>query len=196
LTEHRRRLLENARLAELFIDEVNCSVEEEEEEEEEERFCFNVWIWTDAPNDLALEGKLQVEEPVVHPDDDDSLYHMGDMDIPAIRDEPAATLDYKVLMHLDRCWTTHLRLSVRTDIASKRATLAASRPAVLAAAPLAVVDLSFEVDQLELADTVLGPGGQLGHAESNGLEVEDVGRRDGQVFDLGSHRRKGPQESG
>lgn len=47
-----------------FIDKVDCSVEKEAE-----RFCFNVWVWTDAPNDLAVEGTLLLEEPIEHPDE-------------------------------------------------------------------------------------------------------------------------------
>jgi hypothetical protein len=80
-----------------FIDEVVCPVEKEEE-----RFCFNIWVWIDAPNDLALKGTLQLEEPVVL--SDEYCFAMGDMDmeVPPVRDDPVQTLDYDVLIHLDR----------------------------------------------------------------------------------------------
>jgi hypothetical protein len=80
-----------------FIDEVDYTVEKEEE-----RFCYTVWIWTDAPNDLALEGKLQVEEPLVH--SDEYLSRLGSMEERSspVRDDPIATFDYKVFIHLDR----------------------------------------------------------------------------------------------
>jgi hypothetical protein len=80
-----------------FIDEVDYTVEKEEE-----RFCYTVWIWTDAPNDLALEGKLQVEEPLVH--SDEYLSRLGSMEERSspVRDDPTATFDYKVFIHLDR----------------------------------------------------------------------------------------------
>ncbi|CAO2206344.1 unnamed protein product [Urochloa humidicola] len=78
-----------------FIDEIDCTVEKEEE-----WFCFNVWVWTDAPNDLALQGILQVEEPLDLPDE--QYYGMSDMELPLVRDGPAKTFDYEILIHLDR----------------------------------------------------------------------------------------------
>jgi hypothetical protein len=78
-----------------FIEEIDYTVEKEEE-----RFCFNVWIWTDAPNKIALQGTLQIQEPLVN--SDDYCYQLGDMDAPFFRDGPAETFDYNVLIHLDR----------------------------------------------------------------------------------------------
>lgn len=40
-----------------FIDEVDCTVEKEEE-----RSTFNMWVWTDAPSNIATSGILQIEE--------------------------------------------------------------------------------------------------------------------------------------
>ncbi|CAL4936175.1 unnamed protein product [Urochloa decumbens] len=78
-----------------FIDEIDCTVEREEE-----RFCFTVWVWTDTPNDLALQGTLQLQEPIDHPDD----YYpsMNTMELAYVRDAPLKTFDYEVLIHLDR----------------------------------------------------------------------------------------------
>jgi hypothetical protein len=78
-----------------FVEEIDYTVEREEE-----RFCFNVWIWTDAPNEIALQGTLQIQEPLVN--SDDYCYQLGDMDAPFFRDGPAETFDYNVLIHLDR----------------------------------------------------------------------------------------------
>ncbi|CAN6374364.1 unnamed protein product [Urochloa humidicola] len=39
-----------------FVDEVNCPVEKEEA-----RFCFNVWVWTDAPTDLACKVLIHLD---------------------------------------------------------------------------------------------------------------------------------------
>ncbi|CAM0145871.1 unnamed protein product [Urochloa decumbens] len=78
-----------------FIDEVDCPVEKEAE-----RFCFNLWVWTDAPSDLALQGTLQLEAPIEH--SEQYFLSMGNNEIPPIRARPAKTSDYEVLIHLDR----------------------------------------------------------------------------------------------
>ncbi|CAL4928830.1 unnamed protein product [Urochloa decumbens] len=81
-----------------FIDEVNCAVEKADA-----RFCFNIWVWTDAPYDLALQGKLQVEQPLEYPDQHfTSMDSMDDQQPPVGRYEPLKTVDYDVLIHLDR----------------------------------------------------------------------------------------------
>ncbi|CAN6313286.1 unnamed protein product [Urochloa humidicola] len=77
-----------------FIDEVDCRAEKEKE-----RFCFILWVWTDAPTDLALKGKLQIEEPLEIPDD--YPLSMEEDEPPLGRDGPAKTLDYEILIHLD-----------------------------------------------------------------------------------------------
>jgi hypothetical protein len=69
-------------------------------EKEKERFCFNVWIWTDAPNELALQGTLQLQEALVH--SEEYFYQSRDMNVPPIRDGPVETFNYGVLIHLDR----------------------------------------------------------------------------------------------
>jgi hypothetical protein len=78
-----------------FIDETDYPMEKKAE-----RFCYNVWVGMSAPNDLALEGTLQLEEPVIH--SDEYLFRMGDLEIPDSRAAPAETFDYNVLIHLDR----------------------------------------------------------------------------------------------
>jgi hypothetical protein len=78
-----------------FIDEINCPVEKEEE-----RFCFNVWIWIAAPSEMTIKGTLQLEELRVP--SDDHGFTLRSMAVPPFRDEPAATFDYNVLIHLDR----------------------------------------------------------------------------------------------
>ncbi|CAN6171841.1 unnamed protein product [Urochloa humidicola] len=78
-----------------FVDEIDYNVEEEVE-----KFCFNVWVWTDAPSDLALQGTLQIEEPADLPDD--YYTSMDTTELSLVRDRPAKTFDYTVLIHLDR----------------------------------------------------------------------------------------------
>lgn len=77
-----------------FVDEVDDNVEKEEE-----KSTFNLWIWTDAPSDLAVEGTLQIEEPIQL--SDDFYLRLGNMELPSVREEAAKMLNYKVLIHLD-----------------------------------------------------------------------------------------------
>ncbi|CAN6183133.1 unnamed protein product [Urochloa humidicola] len=78
-----------------YIDEIDSVIEEEAE-----RFTFNIWVWTDAPNDLALQGTLQIEEPLIFPEH--CYSSMDSMELVFERDEPLKTFNYEVLIHLDR----------------------------------------------------------------------------------------------
>ncbi|KAF8718507.1 hypothetical protein HU200_025278 [Digitaria exilis] len=77
-----------------FIDEIDYNIEKEDE-----RSTFNIWVWTDAPSDLAVSGTLQIEEPV-QPSDDYYL-RLGNNELPPLRDDVAKTLDYNIIIHLD-----------------------------------------------------------------------------------------------
>ncbi|CAN6332874.1 unnamed protein product [Urochloa humidicola] len=77
-----------------FIDEINCVVEKEEA-----RFCFNLWIWTDAPYDIALQGILQLQEPFEL--SEQQLYSQDSMEVVEPEPPPLKTFDYEVLIHVD-----------------------------------------------------------------------------------------------
>ncbi|CAL4967550.1 unnamed protein product [Urochloa decumbens] len=82
-----------------FIDRVDCPMEKPEEEE-----CFRLWLWTSDPDDIATTGTLQVEEPVTLPEDQFSG-HWPELGMPLEevgRVEAAQTMDYDVLIHVDR----------------------------------------------------------------------------------------------
>ncbi|CAL4993205.1 unnamed protein product [Urochloa decumbens] len=80
-----------------FIDSADCPVEKPQEEE-----CFRLWLWTSEPDGIATTGTLQAEEPVPPPDE----YSPDSMDQEApravFRFGPAETMDYDVLIHVDR----------------------------------------------------------------------------------------------
>ncbi|CAL4934038.1 unnamed protein product [Urochloa decumbens] len=80
-----------------FVDDLDCDVEKPEEEE-----CYCLWIWTSVPAAIATAGMLQIEEPVVLPQAGyaEGLMELG-MPMGALRIEPAKTLDYDVLIHVD-----------------------------------------------------------------------------------------------
>ncbi|CAN6236487.1 unnamed protein product [Urochloa humidicola] len=78
-----------------FVDGIDYNIEKEDE-----KSCFTVWIWTDAPSDLALSGTLQIEEP--NQRSNEYSESMDCMDLPFLRDAPAKTLDYDIIIHLDR----------------------------------------------------------------------------------------------
>ncbi|CAN6290769.1 unnamed protein product [Urochloa humidicola] len=77
-----------------FVDEINCPVEKEEAS-----FCFNAWIWTEAPNDIALQGTLHIQELVDY--SSHFCNSLGSSESQPPRDEPAKTFDYTILIHLD-----------------------------------------------------------------------------------------------
>ncbi|CAL5026233.1 unnamed protein product [Urochloa decumbens] len=78
-----------------FIDEIDCTVEKPAE-----RFTFNLWVWTDAPNDLALQGTLQIQEPIEYPEE--QFFGIDTMEMPIERNAPVKTFNYDILIHLDR----------------------------------------------------------------------------------------------
>ncbi|CAL5060194.1 unnamed protein product [Urochloa decumbens] len=78
-----------------FVDKVDCVVEKEAE-----RSCFTVWVWMAAPSDLARSGTLKIVEPVLPPED--QYDGDGSMEWQQLRERPIKTLDYQVLIHLDR----------------------------------------------------------------------------------------------
>ncbi|CAN6381723.1 unnamed protein product [Urochloa humidicola] len=81
-----------------FVDDMECDMEKPEEEE-----CLRLWIWTMVPDEIATTGTLQVEEPVTLPEEgyEGSLVDLG-MPMRALRSGPAKTLDYDVIIHVDR----------------------------------------------------------------------------------------------
>ncbi|CAL4930553.1 unnamed protein product [Urochloa decumbens] len=81
-----------------FVDDLDCDREKPEEEE-----CYCLWIWTSVPAEIATAGTLQIEEPVVLPQQGyaESVMELG-MPMGALRIESAKTLDYDVLIHVDR----------------------------------------------------------------------------------------------
>ncbi|CAN6176449.1 unnamed protein product [Urochloa humidicola] len=82
----------------VFIDDEQCVMEKIEEEE-----CMCFWLWTADPDSIATAGTLQVEEPVVLPEEGyaESLMELG-MPMGALRSEAAKAMDYEVLIHIDR----------------------------------------------------------------------------------------------
>ncbi|CAL5019139.1 unnamed protein product [Urochloa decumbens] len=81
-----------------FVDDLDCDMEKPEEEE-----CFRLWIWTTVPDEIATTGTLHLEEPVTLPQEGyaDSLMELG-MPMGALRCEEAKTMDYDVIIHVDR----------------------------------------------------------------------------------------------
>nr|TKW29672.1 hypothetical protein SEVIR_3G411800v2 [Setaria viridis] len=71
-----------------FIDEIDYEVVRDVE-----RSCFNLWVWMADPNGLTKQAILKIEEPYVR---------VGPSGLPIVRNEAARTLDYKLLIHLDR----------------------------------------------------------------------------------------------
>jgi hypothetical protein len=82
------------------IDDQMCDPEKPEEE------CARLWLWIAAPNDIAITGTLQAEEPVVLPKDHyaDGGAHLVELGMPmgAMRLGAMETLDYAVILHVDR----------------------------------------------------------------------------------------------
>lgn len=79
-----------------FIDDEFCDAEKPEEED-----CFRLWLWTRTPEDIAMTGTLDVEEPVTMPQEGYVEYEMG-MPMGAMRIDAAEALTYEVIIHVDR----------------------------------------------------------------------------------------------
>ncbi|RLN16219.1 hypothetical protein C2845_PM02G21820 [Panicum miliaceum] len=45
-----------------FLDDEICDMEKPQEEE-----CLRLWLWTTEPDEIAITGTLQLEEPVTLP---------------------------------------------------------------------------------------------------------------------------------
>jgi hypothetical protein len=71
-----------------FIDDEFCDAEKPEEED-----CFRLWLWTRTPEDIAVTGTLDVEEPVTMPQEGYVEYEMG-MPMGAMRIDAAEALTY------------------------------------------------------------------------------------------------------
>ncbi|CAL4951887.1 unnamed protein product [Urochloa decumbens] len=65
---------------------------------EDEKGCFIVWIWCKDLDALGVLGNLQIEEPMVVPEDSDP---MGVNTHSSLRSEAVSVLRYDVLIHLD-----------------------------------------------------------------------------------------------
>jgi hypothetical protein len=61
-----------------------------------------VWLWTSDPDDIAITGTLLAEEPKVLPEEHyaDGGAHL--VELGTRRLGPAGTLDYDVIIHVDR----------------------------------------------------------------------------------------------
>ncbi|CAN6221656.1 unnamed protein product [Urochloa humidicola] len=81
-----------------FMDDEPCDQEKDEEEE-----CLRLWLWVTEPDEIALTGTLQLEEPVTLPQEGyaESLFELG-MPLGVMRDGPATALEYEVIIHVDR----------------------------------------------------------------------------------------------
>nr|TKW39904.1 hypothetical protein SEVIR_1G210300v2 [Setaria viridis] len=71
-----------------FINDVDYEVFKEVESS-----CFNLWVWMADPNALPKKAILKIEEPYAR---------TGPTGLPILRHEAARTLDYEVLIHLER----------------------------------------------------------------------------------------------
>jgi hypothetical protein len=84
-----------------FIDDRECDVEKAEEEE-----CLRLWLWTSAPEEIAVTGTLMAGEPVRFPEEHyaNGGAHLVEIGMPmgVMRLGPAETLDYDVIAHIDR----------------------------------------------------------------------------------------------
>ncbi|CAN6350866.1 unnamed protein product [Urochloa humidicola] len=67
-------------------------------EREDEKGCFILWIWCKDPDAISVLGTLQIEEPMILPEE----YCNDNHDAPSLRSEEVSTLKYDVLIHLDR----------------------------------------------------------------------------------------------
>ncbi|KAG2593804.1 hypothetical protein PVAP13_5NG012638 [Panicum virgatum] len=81
---------------------VNCIDQEKRKAEEEA--CVCVWITTRDPDSVAIEGTLQLEEPVEFTNDQyhDFCTSLGNMELPEVHPGPAKLLNYEVLLHVDQ----------------------------------------------------------------------------------------------
>ncbi|CAN6200643.1 unnamed protein product [Urochloa humidicola] len=99
-----------------FIDDLDCDMIKPEEEE-----CLRLWLWTSDPDGIATAGTLQMEEPVTLPEQGyaESLAELG-MPWGAMRNGPAETLDYDVLIQVDKVldYSPPSRSTVRRSIVS------------------------------------------------------------------------------
>jgi hypothetical protein len=70
-------------------------------ENEKARVC--AWVWTPDPDGFAKEGVLRLEEPIEFTEEfhNDFFTRVGNMELPALRNEAAAMLDCKVIIHID-----------------------------------------------------------------------------------------------
>jgi hypothetical protein len=84
-----------------FIDEEVCEMEKLEEEE-----CARMWLWTSDPDNIAITGTLLAEELTVLPEEHyaDGGAHMVEegSTFGVRRLGPAGTLDFDVIIHVDR----------------------------------------------------------------------------------------------
>ncbi|CAL4935232.1 unnamed protein product [Urochloa decumbens] len=64
---------------------------------DEEKGCFILWIWCNDPFALAVQGDLQIEEPVELPEE-----YYGSVEFPVLRAEAMSVFVYDVIIHLDR----------------------------------------------------------------------------------------------
>jgi hypothetical protein len=74
--------------------------------EKPEEECVRLWLWASDPDDIAISGTLLSEEPVVLPEEHfaDGGAHLLELGMPlgAMRLGPLQTMDYDVLIHVDR----------------------------------------------------------------------------------------------
>lgn len=59
-----------------------------------------LWVWTANPNGLAKTTTMQIEEPFTAPEE--FYMHLGNLEMPCIRNGPVEMLDYAITIHLDR----------------------------------------------------------------------------------------------
>jgi hypothetical protein len=94
------------------IDDKQCDEKKPEEEE-----CVRLWLWTSTLDAITISGTLMSEEPVVLLEEHyaDGGAHLVELGMPmgAMRLGPVETLDYDVLIHVDRVLDTrHFRTAL------------------------------------------------------------------------------------
>ncbi|CAL5018605.1 unnamed protein product [Urochloa decumbens] len=83
-----------------FVEEIDY-----ERKREDEKGCFILWIWCQDPDAISVLGKLQIQEPLMLPDEYPSINDEEETGMRSeatiLRSEAVTLLNYDILIHLD-----------------------------------------------------------------------------------------------